>query len=658
MENTHGQPLFRRFFEGAAASARAAAFCVLGIALLPAKAAAFAPKDSVEYWLGQVEQTYYACDYPACFDYLSRLKAHNRAFPDDAVQALIDNWEGCVYTELGYFPKAEALLERCIATFERRGDRRSLASALIDLDYMISRRDRPDEAEWRHILRAAELLEQLRDTTQLILCYDNLGYAYFSIGNMAKALEYAHKSEALWETHKHEAMHPNPLDNLGEYYLKMGQLERAETYLRRCIHLCETSPAKDSESANTQAMLYLGQICIRTGRRGEGIHHLERALAAARFRRDASVGRLASQALVDDAMSRGDLPAVIRLQRDYVDYADSLHREMTFEHFANNDLLWRINQREQEFDKLQRAYEKQRADNSLNGLVLYLLFIVCVAIFFLYHQNRRFSTELKTEVARQTEALRRSNEELERFAHIASHDLRTPLRNVVSFVDLIERRLRGNLDPDVRDYARFAKDYALTMNRIIDDVLAYSKIGRNGDDVPTQASLNMAELVRRVAQALEEPIRLCGGSVEARLPLPAVRAEETQIIQLLQNLVENGLKYNQSEAPRVEVGFVGSLPEPAFFVRDNGIGIEPQYAQKVFEMFTRLHTIDQYPGTGLGLAICKKIVEQHGGRIWLESEQGRGSTMFFTLPLAEKPAERPTGESTSERTASLSLHLN
>lgn len=658
MENTHGRSPLGLVFRGMVAPAWAAAFCVLAALLFPAKAQAFNPKDSTTFWFGRVEEAFYDRNFSKCFEYLSKLKTHNKSNPVDSVQAEIDDWEGCLYTELGYFPKAEALFKKSISIHERIGDLQGVAVVLMDLDYMISRRDRPENADWQYILRAVELLEQLHDTTQLILCYDNLGYTYFSIGNMEKALEFGHKSEALWETRKEDAMHPNPLDNLGEYYLKLGKLDRAEYYLRKCIRLCEEYPGKASETAKHEAHLYLGEVCIRTGRRAEGIGYLQKALEYAHRRNDGSIAQQASRALVEEAMSRKDYQTAVRLQQEYIDYADSLHKEETFERLANSQVLWRINQREQDFEKLQRAYEKQRADNSLNGLVLYLLFIVCVAIFFLYHQNRRFNADLKTEVARQTEALRRSNEELERFAYIASHDLRTPLRNVISFVSLIERRLKNNLDPDVQEYIRFARDYAHTMNRIIDDVLAYSKIGRSSAAAATQANVNMVELVHRVVQALDEPIKLRGGSVETLLPLPAVRAEETQIMQLLQNLIENGLKYNQSAAPRVEVGFDTSLPVPAFFVRDNGIGIEPQYAQKVFEMFARLHTVDQYPGTGLGLAICKKIVEQNDGRIWLESTEGQGTTIFFTLPLADKTDEKTPDANLRERVEGHSLTLN
>jgi PAS domain S-box-containing protein len=224
--------------------------------------------------------------------------------------------------------------------------------------------------------------------------------------------------------------------------------------------------------------------------------------------------------------------------------------------------------------------------------------------------------------------LSRSNEELEQFAYIASHDLQEPLRMVTSYTQLLSKRYKGKLDADADEFIAYAVDGASRMQRLIQDLLAYSHVGTKGIDL---LDISSEFALHQVLTNLQDTIEQSGAQV-THGPMPVVLADEMQLIQLFQNLVGNAIKYQTGKAALVHVSAVSSGGGRwVFSVRDNGLGIDPQYFDKIFGMFQRLHRRDEFAGTGIGLAICKKIVERHGGTISVESKLGEGSVFRFTL---------------------------
>jgi PAS domain S-box-containing protein len=228
---------------------------------------------------------------------------------------------------------------------------------------------------------------------------------------------------------------------------------------------------------------------------------------------------------------------------------------------------------------------------------------------------------------RRTEELARSNADLERFAYVASHDLQEPLRMVSSYVQLLARRYQGKLDSDADEFIGHAVDGAGRMQNLITDLLAFSRVGRTGKEFePTSLETALDRALLNLKMAIEE-----SGAIVTRDPMPVVRGDLTQMVQVFQNLVGNAIKFRGKEPPRIDVSIRRNAGDWLLAVRDNGIGVDAQYAERIFIIFQRLHG-REYPGTGIGLPISRKIVERHGGRMWVESAPGKGSTFFFTLP--------------------------
>ena len=259
---------------------------------------------------------------------------------------------------------------------------------------------------------------------------------------------------------------------------------------------------------------------------------------------------------------------------------------------------------------------------------------------------KSFNEELEKRVAMRTTELKRSNEELEQFAYVASHDLQEPLRMVTNYMQLLDQRYGAQLDKNAHEFMAFAMDGAMRMRQLIQDLLAYSRVGSRAkpfERIDAQEIVDRAMLNLKVAIEETEAVIKCDS-------LPVIDGDPVQLTQLFQNLLSNAIKFRKlDEAPRIRISAKpAAAPESAaaqapihqdrkwtqISITDNGIGIPPDNFERIFVIFQRLHARDKYPGTGIGLSICKKIVERHGGRIWVESVPEKSTTFHFTLPLA------------------------
>jgi len=230
----------------------------------------------------------------------------------------------------------------------------------------------------------------------------------------------------------------------------------------------------------------------------------------------------------------------------------------------------------------------------------------------------------------QTVELKRSNEDLEQFAYIISHDLRVPLRNINNFLTLLERRHAPELKQEAKDFIGYSVSGSKRLERLIEDLLSYSKVGRN---LPPTQTVEAAEVLKIIQFEMKDKVLRPNNKISVEGNMPALRnVHSTMVYHVFQNLISNGLKFNKNEKPEVVISVKEDKANYVFQVKDNGIGIPMEYKNKLFQMFKRLHTEEEFQGTGMGLAICKRIVNFYKGEVWFESETGRGTSFYFSIP--------------------------
>ncbi|MEO5669560.1 MAG: ATP-binding protein, partial [Ramlibacter sp.] len=278
-------------------------------------------------------------------------------------------------------------------------------------------------------------------------------------------------------------------------------------------------------------------------------------------------------------------------------------------------------------DGSMRPYEVQRQAFKLEGRWI-------IAATWRDIQEREAAQE---ELRRHMEKLARSNQELEQFAYVTSHDLSEPLRMMSSYAELLKRRYGDKLGQDADEFIGFIVDGARRMKRLIDDLLLYSRTGREPAIV---SGLPLDVVVDDALMNLHAAIEESGATI-SREPLPRIAGDRVGLVQLFQNLLGNAIKFRGDAPPRLSIGVQATEAEWTISVADNGIGIAPEYFERIFLLFQRLHSQTQYEGTGIGLSICKRIVERHGGRIWVESPPGGGSVFKFTVPREVAVPHRP-----------------
>ena len=289
---------------------------------------------------------------------------------------------------------------------------------------------------------------------------------------------------------------------------------------------------------------------------------------------------------------------------------------------------------------------------SQSSLVLFAVLGVAISVIMqvLHRTNAKLAaarTQLELankQLSQHTEALSRSNEELQRFAYAVSHDLQTPLRNIATLTALLVRRNAEILDEESKEYADTIVGGVRRMNSMIRGLLDYA--GATADGHHSAAS-NSHAVVEQVLQNLRSLID-AEGAVITFDALPVVHANENRLTQVFSNLITNAIKYRGNRKPEIRIFASDNGTEWIFKIADNGIGIDMKYADEVFGLFKRLHSADEYEGSGIGLAICKAVIERHGGRIWMESELGKGSTFFFTIPKIAAEHSRTSGASVTE----------
>jgi signal transduction histidine kinase len=563
------------------------------------------------------------------FYFISQIKINLKKAPSKSMSALVYWKEGRAYNTLQQYEKAQIAYLKAVDFLKDEPNTKILANIYYDLGLLESYRNRID-SQFPYFSKAIELHQQNNNYEYIARSFDSYGYAFSGLGQQDSAIFYAQKALSIQNVEVSKVTICNIKSNLGGYFLKKNQLDSAEYWLMSAMNMLDKTNMEWDEYIPYDIKKNLAEVYLKTGRRPQALAYLKEVLKYAQQKNDPILLKPCFEIILQDATLHNETANIIAIQKEFIAFQQNQEEKTSVHAFSNGQTLLEISMRESDYVELQRSFNEQAVVSRFVIGISLLFAALLVAMGYFFYQKQRFSKKLEAEVERQTASLRQSNAELERFAFVASHDLRTPLRNVISFLNLIERRMGTTLTSDVKEYMQFARTYAIHMNQMIDDILNYSKLQNVAPSRDIVTDVN--KVFEKIVLSLDEKILEKNAKVQSINALPRLKIDETNLTQVLQNLLENALNYNKNQHPSIQIGSKSLGNETCLYVCDNGIGIESKYHDKVFEMFSRLHTMDEYAGTGLGLAITKKIVTQHGGRIWLESKIGEGTTFFVAFP--------------------------
>lgn len=508
--------------------------------------------------------------------------------------------------------------------------------------------------------RCLELSKEIKLDVMELSSYGAIGAAYSRMNQRELSLEYNLKAYNHSMAIKGHPQLSYITFNLGDNYQTLGEFNKALEYFTQSH---EHNIKNNDRWAQISSTKKIGEIYMTKGNHTKGLNYLRESLVLAQKLGARPIMLDVYQSLASNLDNVGKYKEANKYYRNYSSLKDSLRNEATLQKMSDTKMQYEITKKEK--DLLKRDAELQ--DTYRNFLIVGLLALMVIlwqvhAKYKTQTEHNKMQTEKNHQIQQQNielekvhlkqietnqllqeqneqsliqnKKLERKNDELQRFAYIASHDLKEPLRNIGSFATLLKRRFRGKLGNDADDYIDFITTNVSRMYDLLHEVLMYSKL-ENEEIYEESVSLN--DVVNTVVETLKG--KIMENNVDIRVAnLPEVKGHKSHLNQLFQNLISNSIKYTSQENPQVEIGikehFEGN--DLVYFVKDNGIGISMEFKDKVFEIFKRLHGKDEYEGTGVGLAICKKIVNQNNGEIWVESEVGKGATFYFTLNIETK----------------------
>lgn len=581
----------------------------------------------------------------------------------------------------GHSAQAISFWEKCLRLSEETNFLTGKMKSLNNLG--IAHKEKGNtEKSLQFFIEALEIDDVTGNIKQSINTLSNIGYLYLSINDMDRAFAYLQDAIDKGEKLGDPSVLSHPFQRMGEYYVKKNDYEAALPFLERSLVICkqfahtlrsttvlrlkgECYSNLGLEERALEVFFEADQMLKKIGEKYTEQYTLYHTWAMAYskqgdYKNAFAMANMGYDLAKDNNLESstysslqllgtlnekiGNFKEALFFHKAASDFQDSLQLRTKEQLLIEVETKYQSDKKEIENQLLRNQKEKTEAElRNANIImaaivsVLSLLGIVLFLLFRAFRSKQEYNEELQKRVTERTKDLRnsnyqlkKSNAELEKFAFIASHDLKTPLRNIISFTGLLEQHLGEGQDQKVKEYFSFLKEGGKRMNSLIEDVLKFSKSIIDGEVVNEKIDLNL--LCKELKSTLYNTIANQNATIEIVKPLPVVLSNYSSFFIVFQNLIENGIKYNQSTNPTVSIYPVTKTDSFSIFFEDNGIGIPKEYYNQIWVMFARLHTHAEYEGTGLGLATCKKIIEDLHGTIEVSSEVGKGSIFELNFP--------------------------
>jgi len=547
-----------------------------------------------------------------------------------------------IYQQSGNFEKAYDYQMRALQGFEEMNEVSGICRSNYSIGTIFYYQKQYEKALEQY-QKSLKLAEQTNLPRLIYSSLGALGATYGELGNQKECLRYNNKSLVLAKKINYDSGIAYTLNNLGVFYLKVGDCNSAQKAILESIEIKEKINDRWGLMGSLFAMVRVNDQCS-SGEKVLGF--LQNALKMSKEIESKSGELEAYERLIKFYDERNPVVAYDYTKK-FIALKDTVLSEKTFEEMGQSRQRYQLAKKEHEISLL-KAENKILYINNENQRLCKLLYVVFIGLllfitfwFFsrikmqgrinqMLEGKNDLLNQKNEEIRIKNKQLEHSNEDLAQFAYVASHDLTEPLRMIHSYTTLLKRRYNDQLDDSGKEFMHYIVDAVDRMKSLLDDLLDYSRSGKQKlPDTLVSTEDTMVVVTANLSKQIEN---IKGRLIVRNENLPAILAHKSQLMQLLQNLVSNGLKFCGERDPVIIVDCKQKKDLFVFSVKDNGIGISPANQEKVFEMFRRLHTREEYAGTGIGLAICKKIVSNMGGNIWVESKQGEGSTFFFTVP--------------------------